>query len=547
MSPIVPAGSDRNTGQRLNRRARHVLRQTAAMTTDSTATDLPPTSDPPATSDLPATAVSFGRRVTDLATEHPDGIAVIFATLGGDDLTLTWGELDRASNRAARALAERGVGPTSMVVIALPNCLEHLIATYGCWKVGACVVPLRWDLPDWERDRVLNVVEPSIAIAEWSSPPAGVSVLDRTTVQAQEHSEATLPDIVANPPKAMATSGSTGTPKIILSQLPGSGTPGASMHSPSAVYLRHRPGQVQLVAAPLYHTNGFQLGHNALFEGQSLVLMERFEPSRAVELIERYRVNTMTMVTIMLQRIARLPDVATRDFSSLESVLHGGAPLPHWVAQAWIDLIGPERFVVAYGSSEVAGVTLGRGHDLLARPGTVGKPFLSEFRIFDADGNDVPTGEVGEIYMRWIGQTAPSFSYRGGEARTRPDLFSSMGDLGWLDADGYLFLADRRTDLIISGGANIYAAEIEAALTEHASVADAVVVGLPDAEWGQAVHAVIEVAASLAAPTSEELRAHCQSRLAGYKVPKTFEFVERLKRSDAGKVRRADYAAPTKS
>jgi bile acid-coenzyme A ligase len=182
-----------------------------------------------------------------------------------------------------------------------------------------------------------------------------------------------------------------------------------------------------------------------------------------------------------------------------------------------------------------------RGDAWLEHPGTVGQPWMCEIKILDAEGNEVPTGEVGEIFMRWNGQTEPSFNYRGAQAQTRPDLFSSIGDLGSMDEDGFLYLADRRDDLIISGGANIFAAEIEAALSDHPGVADVVVVGRADEEWGQRVHAVVQPAT--ADVTADQLREHCRERLAGYKVPKTIEFVERLARTEAGKIRRADYRA----
>ncbi|MCU1344830.1 MAG: feruloyl-CoA synthetase, partial [Acidimicrobiia bacterium] len=352
-----------------------------------------------------------------------------------------------------------------------------------------------------------------------------------------------LPDIVADPARAIATSGSTGTPKIIVSRNPGRGVPSQSLHNPSGRFMGHRAGQVQLIPAPLYHTNGFLILHNALFDGQSVLLMERFDAARMVDLIERYRVNTFVAVTIMLLRMARLPDIDRRDFSSVESLLHGGAMLPQWLARKWIDLVGPEHFFIAYGSSENAGSSMVRGDTWLEHPGTVGQPWQCDIKILDADGQELPPGEVGEIFMRWTGQTEPSFEYRGGQPRTREDLFSSIGDLGWLDDDGFLFLADRRDDLIISGGANIFAAEVEAALSDHPGVADVVVVGLADDEWGQRVHAVVQLSGEGA--TAEELRDHCRHRLASYKVPKSFAFVERLARTEAGKIRRSDYRSGT--
>jgi bile acid-coenzyme A ligase len=489
-----------------------------------------------------AVPVSFGGRITQLAQERPDDTALVFAPEQGPERPVTWLELDRASNQAAHRMAQAGVGQSSLVVLGFPNSVEHVVAALATWKVGACVLPLRWDLPDWERTRVLDVAQPSHVVADWDLDRA-LPQLRRADLTDPAMPSDPLPDVVPVPARSIASSGSTGTPKIILSNIPGQGVPGASLHNPTAQYMGHRPGQVVLIPAPLYHTNGFLMIHSALFEGQTAVLMQRFDPSRAVDLIERYRVNTFVAVTIMLQRMARLPDIHERDLSSIESMLHGGAPLPEWVARAWMDLIGPKRFFVCYGSSEQAGTTMTRGDVWLEHPGTVGLPFNSELKILDAEGTALPTGEVGEIWMRWVGQTERSFDYRGATPQTRDDFFSSVGDLGSVDEDGFLYLADRRKDLIISGGVNVYAAEVEVALTGHPAVDDVVVVGVADDEWGQRVHAIVQTAAQARQPSPDELREHCRARMAPYKVPRTFEFVEKLARSDAGKIRRSDYVS----
>jgi bile acid-coenzyme A ligase len=322
---------------------------------------------------------------------------------------------------------------------------------------------------------------------------------------------------------------------------PGASEPGAGA-GPAGEFLGHHAGQVQLVPAPLYHANGFYILQFGLFGAQHIILMERFVAELAVELIERHRVNTFAGVTIMLQRMARVPGIEERDLSSLESVLHGGAPLPEWVARTWIELVGPSHFFVSYGSSENAGIALASGAQWLEHPGTVGKPFNTLARILDDAGADLPPGGVGEIFLRWDAQTDSSFEYSGAvEARRTPDGYSSLGDLGWLDEDGYLFLADRRTDMIITGGANVYPAEVEAALSEHPDVVDAAVVGLPDPEWGSRVHAIVQLRDGSRGdqPSEEDLRQHCRERVAAYKVPKSVEFTDALPRSAAGKLRRS--------
>jgi bile acid-coenzyme A ligase len=297
---------------------------------------------------------------------------------------------------------------------------------------------------------------------------------------------------------------------------------------------------LQLIIAPVYHVNGFNGSHLALFDRLPIVLMERFDAARAVDLIERYQIGMIRMAPIMMQRIASLPDIRQRNLRSLRAVAHGGAPCAPWLKRFWIDLIGAEKVHELFAASENIGYIYVRGDEWLRRPGTLGRPLNCEIRILDDEGNVLPPDEVGEIYMRNITLPGPSFEYRGAPpARTTPDGLTSIGDLGWLDADGYLFLADRRVDLIISGGANVYAAEVEMALTEHPEVDDVAVIGLPDAEWGKRVHAVIQARDAGTPPSEDELNRHVRAQLAAYKAPKSYDFVEELPRTEAGKIRRS--------
>jgi bile acid-coenzyme A ligase len=347
---------------------------------------------------------------------------------------------------------------------------------------------------------------------------------------------------VPDPAHAIATSGATGRPKVVIS-------PGAGVYDPeplavsAAEYMHTRGGQIQLIPAPLYHTNGFRISHNSLLEDQQIVVMERFTAERAVGLIERYGINLMTMVPTMLMRVARLPDLASRDLSSLDAVLQGGACCPQWLLRAWFDIVGADHFFVAYGSSEGVGLTITRGDEWLHHPGTVGRGMGTEIRILDEEGNDVPRGEVGEIFMRRLIDNGPTYVYRGAPpAKSTADGFTTVGDLGWLDEDDFLYIADRRSDMIVSGGANIYPAEIEAALSEHPHVVDVAVIGLSDEEWGRRVHALIQPD-PLAPPSEADLQSHCRERLTSYKAPKSYEFVDTLPRTDAGKINRSALVA----
>lgn len=481
--------------------------------------------------------VSFGRRISDLAAERPDDIALVFVPRRGEERSFSWSAVERRALQIAGLLRGEGVGQGALVIIGLPNSAEHLFTALAAWKLGAGVLPLRWDLPAWERNRLIEVAEPRLVVCDWDDAPG--ARVSRKQVEASVDAPAEpLDDRVADPARAIASSGSTGLPKIILRPGPGEGIPGETGgpldRGPDA------PVLTELVPAPLYHTNGFYLAHALLFNGDCTVLMERFDAAQAVDLIERYRIQRMTMVPTMLQRIARLPDLEARDFSSLEMVLQGGASCPDWLVRRWIDLVGPQCFLMCYGSTEGVGMTVISGGEWLERPGSVGTAQECEIRIVDDDGRPLPPGEIGEIFMRSTTSDDPSFEYKGAPPPARSDDgFTSVGDLGWLDEDGYLFIADRRRDMIVSGGANVFPAEIEAALSEHPEVFDSAVVGLRDDEWGQRVHALIQPRDAASAPAAAELRAHCRARLAPYKVPKSFETVDRLPRSEAGKLNRS--------
>jgi bile acid-coenzyme A ligase len=263
-----------------------------------------------------------------------------------------------------------------------------------------------------------------------------------------------------------------------------------------------------------------------------------------VDLIEKNRVTTFTSTPTMLQRIAALPDIGRRDLSSLNWVMQGAAVIPPNLVRTWIDLIGAQKLFMAYGMTEGLGLTSIRGDEWLTHPGSVGRGFRgTEVRILDEHGAPVPTGEVGEIYLRW--PMTGLYHYLG-DASLLPateDGFATAGDLGWLDEDGFLYIADRRVDMIITGGANVFPAEVESALLDHPAIADVVVVGLKDEQWGRRVHAIVEPRDPHNPPSAADVIAFAKERLAAYKVPKTVEFVDAVPRSAATKVSRGQLVA----
>jgi bile acid-coenzyme A ligase len=491
---------------------------------------------------LPPGTISYGRRLAELAALHPERTAIVFVDDAGREQSMTWRELDEGSTAAAHLLVAAAGGEMATgdrVGIALPSGPEHFIATYAAWKLGACPVPMRWDLPEWERTRLLAMARLVALIGDWPTGERGVPVLTAAQLRAapRDPAAAALPDRIAFPVRAIASGGSTGAPKLIVTPLPGAAVPGRYFET-GALYPGNAPGETQLIPAPLYHTNGFAVSHNGLFEDQTLIVLARFDAGLALDLIERHRISVMCLAPTMLLRMWRTLSAKRFDLTSIKGVLQGAASCPPWLVRAWIDRLGPEKFFIAYGGSENPGLTMITGSEWLEHPGSVGKGFFSEIRILDEQGHELAAGEVGEIYLRSQVSQGPTYEYVGASpARATPDGFVSLGDLGWVDADGYLYVADRRVDLIVTGGANVFPAEVEAALTEHPAVGDVAVIGLPDEEWGHRVHAVV-AAQPETAVTADELIEHCRRRLAGYKVPKSVELVEHLPRNEAGKVNR---------
>jgi bile acid-coenzyme A ligase len=478
--------------------------------------------------------VSYGRRLAALAAEHPDDVAVFFAAESGAETTLDWRCLEERSNQVARLLAERGLREKDTIALALRNSPEHLFSTFAAWKLGASVLPLRWDLPPWERDRLLQVAQARVVVASWDDQVPG-TVTPEDIAGTVDRDSGMLEDHVPEYTRLIATSGTTGMPKIVAIPAPGVMEDDETMRT----VLGAQGGKRYLATSPLYHVNGWTYCYNPLLQDCQSVLMERFDAARAVALIERHDVHFACMVPTMLLRVARLPDVSANQLASIERIVCGGASAPEWVVRAWLDLVPPDRFTMTYGGSENHGLIMTTGDAWLEHPGTVGKPVNAEIKVVDEHGGEVPIGEIGEIRLKNLMHT-PRYRYIGiPTPPPDPDGFASFGDMGWVDEDGFVYIADRRQDMIVTGGANVYPAEVEAVISEHPAVLDVVVIGLPDPEWGHRVTAVVEPADPACPPTPEDLRSHCKDRLAAYKVPKSFEVVEKIPRTAAGKVSRS--------
>lgn len=487
--------------------------------------------------------ITYAEALDGHARSRADEPALVFAHADRSEEILTWKELAGLATEFARGLVARGVTRGRTAAAVIPNSPELVALGFATWRAGGCFLPVSADMPAPERDALLGLVDPAVVVT--SAPPDSASdarVITPDDLRAEDSSGTDpMPEIFAWPGKAIGSGGSTGRPKVIVTKRPWAWMPGAE-DNPIWKSMGIRPGMRHLISGPLYHNWGFDLCFVGLAAGFPMVLMERFEARRAVDLIRRHRVQYAGLVPTTMRRIAQLPGLDPDDLSSLEAICHSAAPCPPALKRAWMKLLSPERVYEIYGGTEGFGICTLRGDEWLAHPGSVGRPVDSEVLIVGDDERPLPPGEIGAIYLRRRDPDDHA-TYRGAPpAPSTADGFLSLGDLGWVDEDGFLYLADRRADLIITGGVNVYPAEVEAALAEHPAVAESVVIGVPDEEWGKRVHAVIELREGTSA-TAEDIRTHCASLLLKTKVPKTVEFIDRLPRSDAGKIRRSQLAA----
>jgi bile acid-coenzyme A ligase len=471
--------------------------------------------------------VSYGRAMAAWAERDPGRVAV---RCEGE--TRTRGELDRRANRLARAYAALGVRAGDLVTIGLPNGCEFYEACLAIWRLGATPNPVSARLPELERRAIVETASPALVVGAPEGERYPRPALPPGFEPGPEFGDAPLPDAVPRNVRAMTSGGSTGRPKLIVDTVPAEVDPEKAENGMT-------PEGVTLVPGPLYHAGPFMTSWSTLLVGGTAVVMRRFDAERALQLIEQHRVDWVLFVPTMMQRIWRLPEeVRGRyDLSSLRRVMSTGAPSPAWLKRAFIGWLGPEKIYEAYGGTERIAGTMISGSEWLEHPGSVGRPTLGrKIRILDEARRDCAPRVVGEVFMLPAGGQGSTYRYLGAEATATSDGWESLGDMGYLDEDGYLYLVDRKTDMILCGGANIYPAEIEGAIDAHPAVRSSAVVGLPDDDLGSRVHAIVDAPGGVAV---EELRAWLAERLAPYKIPRSFELVAEPLRDDAGKVRRS--------
>ena len=485
------------------------------------------------------TELSFSERFAQLARRHPEAPAVtIVDAIGSTREQVSWRTLVDRADDIARVLYRCGVRPNDFVTVALANNVAFFVACLASWRLGAIPQPVSSHLPAAELDAIVTLADSSAVIGvEKDRYPdrTCLSSADLLAVGFGENIE--LGSHISAAWKAPTSGGSTGRPKLIVSADPAiydDAEPGFPE------MLRMVPGTATLIPGPMYHNGPFVWAFQQLLHDGHAVVLERFDAEATLDAISRFQVSTVYLVPTMMSRIWKLPDTvrARYDLSSVETFWHLAAPCPAWLKDAWIDWLGASRVWELYGGTEGQCATVIDGEQWRAHRGSVGRPIMGELAIFDDAKRPVATGTIGEVYMR-PDRGRTTYRYIGAEARRAVGGWESLGDMGWLDGEGYLYLTDRRTDMILSGGANIYPAEVEAALETHPLVSSCAVVGLPDDDLGQRVHAVVYAPGA----REDELLEHLMTVLVRYKVPRSIEFVDTPVRDDAGKVRRSSLVA----
>jgi len=491
-----------------------------------------------------------------LAQQHPEHLALVDPS--GQEIRA--GALLARANQLVHGLRKLGLQQGDVVTTVLPNGAPMIELYLAATQAGFYLVPINHHLTASE---IAYIVKDSGAKAFVGAAPFadacsraaeeigfplearfGVGWVPgfRTWAELTEDQPTTLPPDRVAGQVMNYTSGTTGRPKGVRRPLaPYDPDTVASMFGMFLLMFGIQPlnDNVHLTGSPLYHTAVLMFTGCSLHFGHTVVLMDKWTPESCLALIQKYRVTTSHMVPTQFHRLLALPDaVKSRyDVSSVRHMIHAAAPCPIDVKRRMIEWWG--KTIYEYYAASEGGGTLVTPEEWLDYPGTVGRAWPgSEIRILDDDGNQMEAGKVGTVYMALGTQ---DFEYHGDKKKTeanRREGFFTVGDVGYLNEDGYLFLCDRKIDMIISGGANIYPAEVESVLLTHPKIADAAVFGIPDADWGEQVKAVVEPAEGVAAgqALADELLKFCTDKLAKYKCPKSIDFVESMPRDPNGKL-----------
>jgi long-chain acyl-CoA synthetase len=491
-----------------------------------------------------------------IAAEDPSRLAII----DPDGREVSYGELAAWSNRIAHGLRAEGITSGDCIAVALPNSVEFIATYLAAMQTGLYFTPVNWHLVGPEIAYITGDCEAKVFVAherfadtaevaakEMQLDPQGLFAVGgvpgyRSLAELYDGRPDTPPPDRTAGGAMHYTSGTTGRPKGVRRNLSGADPDDAAslMSFFFGMFgIKPHEGNVHICGSPLYHTAVLIWASTSLHVGHPVVLMDKWAPEDMLRLIAAHKVTQSHMVPTQFHRLLALPDEvkAKYDHSSLRTMIHAAAPCPVDVKRRMLEWWGP--VIVEYYAATEGGGTLVTPEEWLQKPGTVGKPWpTSEIKIFDDDGNEVPQGQPGTVYMR---MGAGGFEYYKDEEKTRKariEDYFTVGDIGYLDEDGWLFLHDRKADMIISGGVNIYPAEIENEFLTHPKVGDVAVFGIPHEDWGEEIKAVVEPAAGIE-PSDEltgELMAFARERLAKFKLPRTIDYIEEMPRDPNGKL-----------
>lgn len=466
--------------------------------------------------------LSLDQRITQVAAQSPGrGAITAFDVRTGTSRLLTWRELDERTARRAVA-----AGPPIAEPVWLPGAcsIDGVVDLIALLRAGFIAAPLDATAPPADRERQLAAIAAACGgvtslagLADRDEPADRADVTGRLAAGA---GGGTL----------LLTGGTTGRPKVVRSPAP---RWNADSAGPLLLqYAGWRPGQTQLVLGPLHHAAPFSAFLTGVLGGCHTIVANGYYPELVFEVAEQQAIEWIQLTPVHMRMAEPLLD--KQKLAGVRAVLHTAAPCPAATKRAWIEALGPDRVFEMYAATEGIGTTLCSGAEWLARPGTVGRGFMTRISVVDAAGVPVPAGVVGEIRMRSVQRSAG-----------RAEGFRSVGDHGWVDADGYLFLQGRRDDMVIVGGENVYLSQVEAALLAHEAIADALVVAADDEVYGVRLDAYV-VARPGRDLSEPALLRHCRDRLPPYQLPRTWAVVTDLPRNAAGKLLRHAHTIPTR-